>query len=77
MKELRLNDKIWFGKYKDKRVVDVLDLDKNFLDKMVESGKYFYSDNVKNYIYGDNKKKKLSYSSYHLSSRYRPVILGG
>jgi len=61
-KEIRLNDKIWFGKYKGKTVKVILNGDKQFLDNLVERGKIIYGKNIIDYLDGDPKKGKLNSS---------------
>jgi hypothetical protein len=39
MKELRYNDKLWFGKHRGSRVCDVIKGDPSFIKKIVDKGK--------------------------------------
>jgi hypothetical protein len=39
MKEVRLNDKMWFGKYKGTRINDIIRTDATFIQKLVKEGK--------------------------------------
>lgn len=50
MKIVRLNDKMWFGKYKNLTIKDVICRDKDFLDKLMNVGKIGYHDNVIKFI---------------------------
>lgn len=45
-KELRLNDKIWFGQYKGLTVLKVYQIDKAFLDRLISTGKFTLSKKV-------------------------------
>jgi len=49
-KEVRLNDKLWFGKYKGKSIRVILDSDRNFLDNLVNKGTIKYGSNIIDYI---------------------------
>jgi len=44
MKEVRLNDKFWFGKHKGARVSDIIKHDPNFIQKIVKEGKIKLDD---------------------------------
>lgn len=39
MKEVRFNDKLWFGKYKGKRISDIIKNDPNFIQKLLRDNK--------------------------------------
>lgn len=39
MKEVRLNDKLWFGKYKNVRMSDIIKTDPTFIQKIIKEGK--------------------------------------
>lgn len=56
-KEVRLNDKLWFGKYQGKSIKDVIDSDRGFLDNLVINGRIKYGQNVIDYIKGLSRKK--------------------
>jgi hypothetical protein len=58
-KEVRLNDKMWFGKYKDKTIKRIIDSDFRFLETLVEKGKITFHKNVHDYINGDRPKARL------------------
>lgn len=58
MKEVRLNDKIWFGKYKGVTIKELLNSDRYFLDSLIIKRKIKFSQNVINYLGGNNEKMK-------------------
>lgn len=57
MKIVRLNDKMWFGKYLGMSIKDVLMRDKKFLDVLVNKGKISYHENVQDFL-NENKENK-------------------
>jgi len=48
-KEIRLNDKMWFGKYKGLTIKKIIDMDRGFLEVMKKKDKIIYSDSVLKY----------------------------
>lgn len=61
-KEVRLNDKMWFGRWKGKTIKWILDNDMNFLEKLCDRGKISYHKNVVDYLEGGSKySKKTAY----------------
>lgn len=74
MKIVRLNDKMWFGKYIGLTIKDILNRDKKFLDNLVNSGLISYHDNVLNYLEnGNESKSKTEYRWY----RTPPINIEG
>ena len=65
MKEIRLNDKMWFGKYKGVRMKDVADRDRMFLDKLLlDNTDFEFAENLKSYLgkrksFGDNGDRPI------------------
>jgi len=57
-KEVRINDKMWYGKYKGMTMKDLLYRDRGFLDNMVDRGKIEFHQNVLDYLKNDTKQKK-------------------
>jgi hypothetical protein len=55
-KEVRLNDKMWFGRYKGRTIMDILECDKSFLDSLLFRNKITYHKNVMDYLNGDGNK---------------------
>lgn len=49
-KKVRLNDKIWFGKYRGRTIRDILDYDSHFLDILLDNGKITYHENVLDFL---------------------------
>lgn len=66
-KEVRLNDKMWFGKYKGKTIKSVVDADMRFLEVLMDKGKISLHQNVKDYIGGGSSFKKQKLSAYRPS----------
>jgi len=46
MKTIRLNDRMWFGKYKNMRMVDILEKDKHYLDDLCSKGLINYDEKI-------------------------------
>lgn len=61
-KEIRLNDKMWFGRYNGKTIKWIIDNDMNFIDKLIDGGKISYHKNILDYLEGGSKySKKTDY----------------
>ena len=56
-KEVRLNDKMWFGKYQGKSIKDIIHIDKGFLDNLVVTDKIKFNKNILEYIKVHKKYK--------------------
>ncbi len=61
-KEVRLNDKIWFGKYRGRTIKDILDYDRCFLDTLLDKGKITYHKNVLDFLI--KPKSNSGFSGY-------------
>lgn len=81
-KEVRLNDKMWYGKYQGKTIKFILENDRNFLDILIDKGKISYHKNVLDYLNSGGRKSSTSmwdsrYESqsvrYYGSSEPRPM----
>jgi len=67
MKEVRLNDKLWFGKHKDTRISDIIKADPSFIQKLVKEGKIKLNEKCQflyDSKYGGIDKKIKSPSRY-------------
>jgi len=62
-KEVRLNDKLWFGKYKNMTFKILLGHDPAYLNNLVDKGKITFHQNIKDYLNSDEKPKKSPYGS--------------
>lgn len=58
IKEVRLNDKIWFGKYKGHTIKEILSIDRHYLDDLMFKNKIVYSENIIKYLEQKNSKFK-------------------
>jgi hypothetical protein len=56
-KEVRLNDKMWFGKHQGITIKNILNVDRNFLDVLVAKGKITYHQNIIDYLKEDRDHK--------------------
>jgi len=76
MKKVRLNDKIWFGKYKGHTIKEILSIDKMFIDKMIDKGKIIYDDNILDYLNQKNKysEPKSMVFNEPILNRYRVTL---
>lgn len=74
VKEVRLNDKLWFGKYKGKTIKDIINCDRNFIENLVTNNKITYNKNVIDYINESlfSMEKKLSRMEPRLAYDERP-----
>ncbi len=64
MKEVRFNDKLWFGKHKGARVSDLIKGDPNYIQKLIKEGAITLDTKSKNYFEercGIQDKKKNPY----------------
>jgi hypothetical protein len=68
MKEVRLNDKMWFGKYKDLSIKDIISRDRMYVESLMMSGKIKYSEKVDSYIRDSSKGSGGSWYSGSISS---------
>lgn len=59
-KELRLNDKIWFGQYKGLTIRKIYQIDMPFLDRLISTGRFILAHNVTEYF---EKSEKCTYKS--------------
>lgn len=50
MKTIRLNDKMWFGKYKNHRMIDILKSDRFYLDSLREQKLIDYDKSILEFI---------------------------
>lgn len=57
IKEVRLNDKMWFGKYKNLSIRDIICKDRMYLESLMLTGKIKYSENVEKYLKEKTKEK--------------------
>lgn len=72
MKEVRLNDKMWFGKHKGSRVMNIIKTDPSFIQTMVKEKKFVLDEKGNEFFesrYGPitGEKKKLTVSMPTLS----------
>lgn len=58
MKVVRYNDKMWFGKHKDKSVSDILKIDPPFLVKILKEGKIQFDERTMSVLNGRNPFSK-------------------
>jgi hypothetical protein len=72
-KEIRLNDKIWFGKYKGNPVKVILDGDRQFLENLILKGKITYGQNILDYL-NENHKKTGIRKNYSISTDISPEL---
>jgi len=64
MKEVRFNDRLWFGKHKGARVSDLIKGDPNYIQKLMKEGAITLDAKSKNYFEercGISAKKKSSF----------------
>jgi len=76
MKTIRLNDKMWFGKYKDHRMMDILNRDRSYLDRLCDSGLIKYDDKIIDYIKnyrGEKKSSGYGYGTFEFRETLRSV----
>lgn len=64
-KEIRLNDKWWYGKHKGRSIKEIIDCDRAFLEDLVFKGKITFHEKVQDYINGGGYR-------YAKSGYYRP-----
>lgn len=62
-KEVRLNDKMWFGKYRGRTIKDLLNIDRYYLDDLVMKNKIIFSKNVTDYL-GNKRNHSISWSNW-------------
>jgi len=55
MKKVRLNDKMWFGKYKNMRMSDVLIRDRMYIESLRDQKLIEYDDNILEFL-SENEK---------------------
>lgn len=60
MKEIRLNDKMWFGKYSGYSIKDIMDRDMLYVDKLISGSKFKINDNIFKYIEKRNEERRKS-----------------
>lgn len=60
-KEVRLNDKWWYGKHKDRSIREILDCDRMFLEDLVYKGKIKFHQNIQDYLNGNYRPEKKRY----------------
>jgi len=68
-KEVRLNDKIWFGKYRGRTIKDILEYDRCFLDTLLDKGKITYHQNVLDFV-SKPKSNNSGFSGYGSGGGY-------
>ena len=71
-KEVRLNDKIWYGKYRGRTIRDIVESDLEFLDDLVKKGKITFHKNVQDYLKGDDSPKKNWWENGNGDYHYQP-----
>lgn len=55
--KLELNEKLWFGKYKDKRLIDIINDNPDYIKKLLNDYDIKLSDSVIKYYNNRNKPK--------------------
>lgn len=65
-KEIRLNDKFWFGKYKNKTIKYIIDHDFNYLNSFFHDGKIKYGENILNYL--NNRRRSSARVFYRIEN---------
>jgi len=59
-KIIRLNDRIWFGKYKGSRIIDIIKMDKSHILKLNEIHNLELDKKIYEMIYGSRRSTKYS-----------------
>jgi hypothetical protein len=62
-KEVRLNDKMWFGRHKGRSIKEIIDCDYSFLYGLILRNKIIYNKNVIDYL----SKKEQSLKSQYIN----------
>jgi len=70
--KIHLNEKLWFGKYKDERLIDIIDNHPNYINKLYNDYEDItLSDDAYDYYKNRiNKKSKKSMWSFEYRNRY-------
>ena len=71
-KEVRLNDKLWFGKYKNLTFKMLLGHDPTYLNNLIDKGKITFHQNIKDYLNSQEKPKKSPYGNTSIGGSWRP-----
>lgn len=59
-KIIRLNDRIWFGKYKGSRIIDIIKMDKSHILKLNEIHNFELDKKIYEMMYGSKRSTKYS-----------------
>ena len=69
---LELDEKLWFGKYKGRRLVDVIESDAKYINKMVSEYNVELSEDALNY-YGKSKNDKYKHEVFFSHYSYNEI----
>jgi hypothetical protein len=78
---LKLNEKIWFGKYKGYRLFEIIDKNPKYISKLIEEYNVNLSDDVLSYLKKRKGSKESLFFSYDITGfppdqftgRIRPI----
>lgn len=65
MKEIRFNDRMWFGKYKGLRIYEIIDSNPSYISKILKENNLFLDEKSKNRLFGDKKSIDVSQKYRH------------
>jgi hypothetical protein len=73
MKEIRFNDRIWFGKYRNKRISEIIKIDPKFVQGLTKEDKISLDSRTMVYF---TKKSESKYSTFGRPwDRDQPIII--
>lgn len=76
MKEIRYNDRIWFGKYKNKRISEILKIDPKFVQGLVKEDKICLDDRVMEHLSEKSRSRYSTFGGRPLDTGYgEPIIV--